>query len=314
MRPLRIVVVLLAVGLMASPVAGQQDQIDRIDLPDGWAPEGITTLDGKLYVGSLADGAIWVVDPADPSSGRVFAEGEDGRVTVGVEAALGGDTIWAAGGRTGEIRAYDVNTGEFGMWGFGPGSGPGFFNDMAATEEAVHVTDSFVPRLLTLPVPSEEEAQRRGPAPTFERISLSGDLEYVDGAFNVNGIVAAPAGLVVVQSTPGTLFRVDPETGESFRIDSGNVELSGGDGLELDGDILYVVRNSANVVTALRLDDSLTTASLVAELRHPDLDTPTTAALIDHDLWVVSARFGAPAGPETEYWLTRLDAAGGADD
>jgi DNA-binding beta-propeller fold protein YncE len=299
---------LLIVGLMAVPVAAQSDA-DRLDLPSGWRPEGVTALDGHIYAGSLGDGAIWIIDPGVPDSpGRLFAPGEPGRVTVGVDASADGQTIWAAGGRTGEIRAYDVDTGEWTTWGNGDS---GFLNDVAATENAVYVTDSFVPQLLALPVISDEQ---RGPAAPFERIPLTGDLEYIDGAFNVNGIVAAPAGLIVVSSTLGALFRVDPETGETFAIDSGDVALRGGDGLELDGNLLYVVRNSANTVTVLRLDEALTSATLVAELTHDDFDTPTTAALIGDDLWVVNARFGAPAGADTEFWLTRLDAAAGEDD
>ncbi|MEA2025838.1 MAG: superoxide dismutase, partial [Chloroflexota bacterium] len=216
-----------------------------------------------------------------------------------------GDEIWAAGGRTGKVRAYSMD-------GDGPTTwttedGFGFYNDIAATEDGVYLTDSFVPQLEVMPPPVT------GRANFWRDVPLSGDLEYVDGAFNVNGIVSASAGLVVVQSTPGALFRVDPETGETFRIDIGDVQLAGGDGLELDGSILYVVRNSANVVTVLELDETLTTASLVAELRHDDFDTPTTAALIGDDLWVVNARFGSPAGAGTAYWLTRVDAFGGTD-
>ncbi len=303
---------LLLAGLMAVPTVSQDEPLDRIDLPDGWRPEGITALDGKLYVGSLADGAIWVVDPADPSSGRVFAPGHANRVTVGVEADPAGESIWAAGGSTGKIRAYSID-------GEGPTTwttedGLGFYSDIAATEDGVYLTDSFVPQLEFMPPPVT------GRANFFRSVPFSGELEYIDGAFNVNGVVAVPGGLIVVQSTPGALFRVEcgpgyafPQTCETFRIDTGDIQLSGGDGLELDGDVLYVVRNSGNVVTAVRLDQSLTSASLVAEFRHPDLDTPTTAALIGDDLWVVNARFGTPAAPDTEYWLTRLDAIGGTD-
>jgi len=300
---------LLIVGLMAVPVAAQSDT-DRLDLPSGWRPEGVTALDGEIYAGSLGDGAIWIIDPGVPDSpGRLFAPGESGRVTVGVDASADGQTIWAAGGRTGEIRAYDVDTGDPTIWSF---SDTGFLNDVAATDNAVYVTDSFVPQLLVLPLFPDDPADSDG-ANFFRPLPLTGDLEHIDGAFNVNGIVTAPAGLIVVSSTLGALFRVDPETGESFAIDSGDVALGGGDGLELDGDLLYVVRNSANTVTVLRLDEALTSATLVAELTHDDFDTPTTAALIGDDLWVVNARFGAPAGADAEFWLTRLDAADGED-
>jgi DNA-binding beta-propeller fold protein YncE len=292
---------LFIVGLAALPV-GAQDQADRLDLPGGWSPEGVTAIDGTLYAGSLGNGAIWTIDTAaEDIAGQRFAPGKKGRVTVGIEASPDGQTLWAAGGRTGEIRAYDVATGQFTTWTV---DDAGFYNDIAATDEAVYVTDSFVPELRVLDL-----TQAEGKARAFEALPFSGDLEYGDG-FNVNGIVAAPAGLVVVHSSLGMLFRVDPETGETFAIDSGDVALTGGDGLELDGDILYVIRNSSNTVTALQLDESLQTATLIAELSHDEFDTPTTAALIGEDLWVVNARFGTPAEKGTDYWVTRLDAVG----
>ena len=37
---------------------------DRIDLPAGWQPEGITTDGTSLFAGSLANGAIWKGDPS----------------------------------------------------------------------------------------------------------------------------------------------------------------------------------------------------------------------------------------------------------
>jgi hypothetical protein len=298
-RTIPALIVGLLLGVVAVPAAAQDDTVDRIDLPNGWRPEGITTDGQSLYVGSLGDGAIWVVDPVNDPEGRLFASGENGLVTVGVEASPDGATIWAAGGRTGVNRAYDVATGLPTTWT--QEDGFGFHNDLAASDDGVYLTDSFVPRLLWMPPPVD------GQANNWQPIRYSGDLVYKDGAFNVNGIAAAPGGLIVIQSDPGALFRVDPDSGETFAIDSGDVELSGGDGLELDGNILYVVRNSADVVTVLELDEDLANATLITELRHDDLDTPTTAALIGDDLWVVNARFGATAGPDTEYWLTRLD-------
>ena len=141
---------LLLVGLGAGSVVAQ-DSPDRIDLPDGWRPEGVTVLDGTLYAGSLGDGAIWAIDPTTASAtGQLFA------------------------------RAH-------------------------------------------------------------------------------------------------------------------------------------VIRNSAGTITALRLDEALETATLIAELTHEDLDTPTTAALIGDDLWAINPRFGAPAVADTEYWITRLDSVTGAE-
>ncbi len=139
---------------------------------------------------------------------------------------------------------------------------------------------------------------------------ITGDLTYGDG-FNLNGIVATDAGLVVIHSPSGGLYRLDPETGVTTTIDTGDAELSVGDGLELDGRRLYVVRNRRNEVAVLDLAADLSSATLVTTLTSDDLDIPTTAALVGANLWPVNARFGTPVEASTEYWITRLDAIHG---
>ncbi len=118
-------------------------------------------------------------------------------------------------------------------------------------------------------------------------------------------------------STPGSgeLYRVDPATGESALIDSGDVELTAGDGLELDGSTLYVVRNRLNQIVSLELDEA-------PRVRRPwwersPLRTsmcPPPWRMLGDDLWAVNARFGTDATAETEYWMTRVDAPVGMDE
>jgi hypothetical protein len=115
---------------------------------------------------------------------------------------------------------------------------------------------------------------------------------YLEDAFNANGIVAAPGGLIVVQSATGGLFRVDPATGETTAIDTGGADLTFGDGLELSDTTLYVSRNQAEVIVSLELDEALTSATLLAEATSEGLDIPTTLALAGVDLWIVNARSG----------------------
>ena len=293
---------LLGATLLAVPAAAQDEALDRIDLPTGWQPEGVTTDGTTLFAGSLADGAILRADPATGET-TVLAEGAEGRVSVGVDLD-GAGRLWAAGGPTGEIRAYDAASGE--LLETYPVEA-GFLNDVVATDGAVYVTDSFMPQLLVIPLgeggalPAPEEATS---------LAIGGELEYADG-FNVNGIVATDAGLVVVHSAEGQLYRIDPASGEAALIDIGEASVSNGDGLELDGQRLYVVRNQLNQVVAFDLDEGTTTATLVGEASSDDFDVPTTAALIGDDLWAVNARFGTEPAAESEYWITRVDAPGG---
>src|SRR6188474_1245184 len=66
---------------------------EQVDLPAGWQPEGIASMGGQMYVGSLADGAIYRIDAAT-REGEVFVPGIEGAVAVGVEADEPNGRIW----------------------------------------------------------------------------------------------------------------------------------------------------------------------------------------------------------------------------
>jgi streptogramin lyase len=320
-RRLPAAITLIAAAALATPVSGQDISpapadspgadpsglaapadggLDRIDLPAAWQPEGLTLLDDQLFVGSLADGAIWSADPRT-GEGSVFVPGSEGAVAVGLEADEANGRLWVAGGDTGEVRVYAADGAELlETYRFEAG----FLNDLVATPDAVFITDSFMPQILVVPLGEDGSL----PPPDQARaLPISGDLEYGEG-FNANGIVAVPAGLIVVHSSAGELFRVDPASGVSARIDLGDATVTAGDGMELDGDTLYVVRNQLNQIVVLELDEGATSATQVAELSDEGFDVPTTVALVGDDLWAVNARFGTEATPDTQYWVTRLDA------
>lgn len=281
------------------PSAALAQGPDRIELPPGWQAEGVTSDGTTLYAGSLADGAIWKGD-ATSGEGDVLVPGGDAGVSVGLDVESDAGRLWVAGGPGGNVNAYDTETGEL-LSSYQLEAG--FLNDVAVTPEAVYVTDSFVPQLIVITLPED------GSLPTPDDaavLPISGDVEYSDG-FNLNGIAATDGGLVVVHSPTGGLFSIDPATAETTRIDTGDAELTAGDGLEPDGLTLYVVRNQLNQIAVLELDEDLTSAELVGELTSDDFDIPTTAALVDGSLWAANARFGTDATSDTEYWLTRVD-------
>ncbi len=297
-RLLPVVAAVAALIIAATPVSAHPFP-PRVDLPAGWAPEGIT--DGRAttaFVGSLADGAIARVDVR---TGKVtgLAAGAAGRVTVGLDYEDARGRIWAAGGPTGEVRAYDAWTGALlATYQFGPG----FLNDVVVTRRAVYVTNSDAQELEVVPLPRDGSLPDQ--ADTFA-LPLTGDIAYAAG-FNANGIVARRGWLIVVQTNTGMLFRVNRTTGSTTRIDLGGASVSFGDGLELHGSRLYVVRNQLNEVAVFRLGRHLRSARLLRTLTSPDLAVPTTAAFVAGRLWVVNARFDTPPMPDTEYWVTRL--------
>jgi sugar lactone lactonase YvrE len=270
----------------------------RIELPDGFRPEGITTGRGTtVYVGSLADGSIWRGN-VRTGKGKVFIRGADGKVAVGVDYERGRNRLWVAGGPTGTVTAYDASTGDLlAQYNAAPG---GFLNDLVVTRHAVYVTDSVQQHLVVV------RLGRGGALPSkTETLPLTGDISFVPG-FNANGIVAAHGGriLILVQSNTGLLFRVNPVTGAARKIDLGGVTLNG-DGLELRGRTLYVVRGRPDSVSVVRLGKRLRSGRVLATLTD-SLDVPSTATLAAGRLWVVNARFGTPPTPRTDYWITQL--------
>jgi hypothetical protein len=295
---------LLGSGGAAAATAGQAPERpfpQRIDLPDGFFPEGITTGRGTtVFVGSLADGAIWRGD-VRTGAGEVFVPGREGGTAAGVDYDRRNDRIWVAGGPLGTLTAYDASTGALlETYAFGAG----FLNDVVVTRRAVYATDSFTQRLAVVPLGRGGSLQ---PPTAAASIPLTGEIAYVPGEFNANGIVAYRGGrvLVLVQSVTGALFRVDPATGVARRIDLGGDDVLGGDGLERRGRTLYVVRGGENLVSVVRLGGALRRGRVAGTLTG-DLDVPTTATLAAGRLWAVNARFSTPTGPDVEYWITQL--------
>jgi hypothetical protein len=304
-------VVIAALGLVTGamqPAAAQTQSFPpRIDLPNGWQPEGITTGRGTtVYVGSLANGAIWRGD-VRTGQGAVLVPGTAGAVAVGVDYDRANNRIWVAGGPTGTVTAYDASTGaKLATYTFSAG----FLNDLVVTKDAVYATDSFIPQLAVVPLGPGGSLPPPSAATT---LPLTGDIAYVAGQFNANGIVAARGGrtLVIGQTVTGQLFTVDPVSGATRAVDLAGATVGGADGLELRGHTLYVVQGMSNgsplnQVSVVRLGSQLTSGKVVRVLTDPLLDIPSTAALSAGRLWVVNARFTTPPGPAVPYWITRL--------
>lgn len=284
----------------AVPGGGRQPFPERFDLPNGFQPEGITTGRGTtVFVGSLADGDLWRGD-VRTGRGSVFAQGT-GKMAVGLDYDRRRDLVWVAGGATGTVRAHDAVTGaEVASYTF---AGRRFLNDLVVTRDAVYVTDSMNAVLAVVRLGSGRQLPGQDATRT---LPLRGDYAHVRDAFNANGIVSSEGFLVLVQSVTGNLFRVDPGTGRARRIDLGGRSLTNGDGLEIEGSTLYVVRNQNNLVAVVQLRDDLRRGRVVDTLREESFDVPTTITVAAGRLWAVNARFGTPPTPETTYWVTQV--------
>ena len=98
-----------------------------------------------------------------------------------------------------------------------------------------------------------------------------------------------------MQPTPGgKLFRIKIKSKHINEITVRGTNLTGGDGLVLNGEQLYVVHTG--VVDILKLKSSLRSARLKKTIKDPSFDSPTMAALHNgRALALVRGRARGPA-------------------
>ena len=276
----------------------------RIELPDGFQPEGIAIGDGPTaWLGSLADGDVYEVS-LRTGRGTVISEGP-GTPSVGMKVDRRG-RLYIAGGPAGTARVVDTRSGDV-LADVPLTTGTSFINDVVLTRRSAWFTDSSQPQLYRLTT----GGRRATPTPTT--LPLTG--EWVQGTgFGANGIETTPTGrgLLVVNSTSGLLYRVDTTTGAATEVDLGGATLTMGDGMLRDGRILYVVRNQVNEIVVLKLSRDGLRGRLVRTITAADLDpstsfdVPTTLARFGSALYLPNARFTTTPSPTTDYWVTKV--------
>jgi sugar lactone lactonase YvrE len=267
----------------------------RIDLPDGFQPEGIAIgPGGNAWLGSLADGDIYRVS-LRTGEGAVAFQG-DGIPAVGLKRARDG-RLYVAGGDSGTARVIDTATGAATQYDVDGG----FVNDVVLTTKAAWFTDSQLPRLYRL-----DRGQGGVPAAVATPVPLTGEWEQGTG-FGANGIATAPGGkaLLVVNSGAGTLYRVTT-AGVATEVDLGGHSLVNGDGMLRRGRLLYVVRNRDNAVDVIRLDRTGLTGERLRTITSTEFAVPTTVARFGKRLYLPNARFGITDPTSADYWITQV--------
>jgi sugar lactone lactonase YvrE len=292
----KIVAALVAVvSLAVAATAIAQTLPRRLNLPNGWQPEGIAAGPGnQLFVGSIPTGAVIRVD-ARTGRSRVVVAGRNGRAATGLKVSAG--RLFVSGAGTGKAWVYSARTGrQLAAYQLAPRGADTFINDVVVTPQGAFFTDSRRNAIYRVPLDLS----------AAQTINLSGIP--LQAGNNLNGIVATPDGksLIAVQTNAGALWRIDPGTGRGTRIDLGGQAVANGDGLLLSGRTLYVVRNRNNRIVLVNLQADLSRGTVTRSITSGNFDVPTTVARIGSRLYAVNARFGTTPAARTRYWIARV--------
>jgi hypothetical protein len=291
-----------AICSLVAPVATARGSLpDRIPLPNGFAPVGIEIAGGTtFFVGSTRNGAIYS-GSLRTGKGRIVIPGSAAgtRAATGLEFDRG--RLWVAGAAGGTARVYDAKTGALEReYHLAPASST-FINDVVVTKHAAYFTDSERPVIYRIAVAPS------GAPGALRTIHLSGDYHHLAGQFNLNGIVATANGneLIAVSTAGEKLFLINPANGVARAIPTGSYRLVNGDGMMLDGKLLYVVQNQSNLIAIFHLSDDLRHATYITAISDPDLDVPTTIDRVGNRVYAVNARFGTATPSDQHYDIVK---------
>jgi sugar lactone lactonase YvrE len=313
-----LVVALFVLMAFSASRGGAEPRPDHYSLPtEARYPEGIAAENksGTFYVSSALDGSIYRGNVKTENLKLFLPGGEDGRAQALGMTLDNERRLYVAGGFTGKVFIYDTSSGEL-VRTFSTQSAENFLNDVTINPRSgdAYITDSFVPILWR--VPAEEVTNSSTPGELEPWLDLAPPnqdplIPYTPG-FNLNGIVATPDGryLLTVQSNTGNLYRIDTQTKQVTQVDLGGATLTNGDGLELRGHTLYVIRNQDELITEVSLDGQFTSGRTKGDTSAASLDFPTTGALVRGRLLVVNSQFDkgflGPGVPEIPFKVSSI--------
>jgi sugar lactone lactonase YvrE len=287
--------------------AATQTKVFTLDPSTHANPEGVAwdKQSRAFFVGATGDGTIYRGTLNNPTVSEFIAfPADSGRSSIGMKVHRG--LLYVAGGGTGNIYVYNLAT-KATVATFATGAG-GFLNDLVVTPRGdVYVTDSFRPTLWHV-----TEAQVQAGTGTPEPIDIAPKIEFVPGAFNLNGIVAREHGkeLIVVNTTTGKLFRVvltrDGSDARSIMAIGGlGTGLTGGDGMIVDRGRLVVVIGDPATLNFVELRDHDLSGRVTNVRGDETLTGPSTVARAGNRYLVVNADFATSTTPFTVSGLPR---------
>lgn len=174
------------------------------------------------------------------------------------------------------------------------------------------------PTILTAIVTGDVRIFASGEQPTaigmevdaYGRLGVAGGQSgsvFVYDSTNGNGTSPDQRSVLIVQSNTGLLFRVELATGEVSQVRA--PDLSTGDGMFRDGDVLYVVRNQIGQVELLRPSPTGDTALTDPDgsITSPAFGFTTTTIVREGSLYAVNSKFDRQGGqPDLPFEVVRV--------
>jgi len=239
-----------------------------------------------FYVGSVRNGEVQQGNVRNEKTLSYLPAGQDERAAAtGIKLDVFG-RLFIAGGATGKLFIYDAANKSL-ISKFNTQATNTFVNDIATTLTGdAYVTDSYNPVLYKV------DKSSNGTLSLTNWLSFEGTVFQYQSGFNANGIVVTldQRYLIIVQTNTGKLFRVSIQTKEVSEIQTGGANLTNGDGLLIDYNTLYVVRNANNAIVKLKLDDQFLNAVVTDTYKSEKFQFPTAIAKDGKDLLVVNSR------------------------
>lgn len=218
--------------LVGLPLAGG-DPLE-IDLPPRFFPEGIAvTPGGQLFVGSVDNGSIYMVEPGSEQADG-FVNGELLTYSaIGMASSRDGRTLWVCDTNTAPdpnadppippfaaVVGIDIATSSPIASHILPVGDAGVFcNDIVvAPSGALWISESFGGRIFRV---APEDVFNSGSAEEWL------DADQLKGTpFGINGITLAGGRMFVVNSTTGKLLGIDPTLSSPSDSDLEEIELT----------------------------------------------------------------------------------------
>ena len=175
-----------------------------------------------------------------------------------------------------------------------------------APDGSAYFTDSMRPVLFRVQTTSDGGVGEAEPW-----LDLEGTpVEYGEG-FNLNGIAATGDGeyLITGQSNTGNLYRIDTGSKEVVQMDLGGEKVTGGDGILLEGQTLYVVLGQDGLISPVTLADDFASGEVGEGFADPSFARPTTIAGYGDRLLVVNSQFDrreAGESPELPFTVSSI--------